>query len=113
MFCTFGLSLCISRKLILRMYTYLDLKPAMTTLMYFLKVSIYLKMISHCLHCDPQPSGGECLSACEHFGPSDFLDHEDPVRTLQRDQQTHHLPVSLFWLLLAFTRLDLLAFLLF
>ena len=97
-------------KVILRMYTYLDLKPAMTTLMCFLKVSMYPKIISHWLHCDPQPSGGERFSSCEHFGSSDFLDNENPVRALQPDQ---HLPVSLFWLLLAFTRLDLLAFLLF
>ena len=72
--------------------------------MYFLKVSIYLNIISHCLHCDPQPSGSERFSACEHFGPAGRLHHEDAVRTLQ---PAHHLPVSLLWLLLAFTRLDL------
>ena len=80
----------------------------MITLMCFLKVSMFLKIISHWLHCDPQPSGGERFSACEHFGPSGRFHHEDSVRT-QRDQQTHHqLPVSLLWLLLAFTRLDIL-----
>ena len=103
----------LSRKLILRtLQVHLFRLEAGNeyTLMCFLKVSMYLKIISHCLHCDPQPTGGERFSACEHFGPSDFLHHEDPVRTLQRDQQTHHLPVSLLWLLLAFTRLDLLAF---
>ena len=68
---------------------------------------MYLNIISHCLHCDPQPSGGQRFSACEHFGPSGRLHYEDPVRTLQRAQQTHQLSVSLLWLLLAFTRLDL------